>query len=196
MGNWLKNIYIFSMLFVAACLVGCGEAALEKKLPADTAAFGAAHFGMTDTVFRKTLKGDTNIVIENSLFKLEPHFIPTDHRLYALRIISPERTRFNYDDLLITDMNTLVGCMVHLYGGPARYFNRPKTEDLRSNEIEWYCLWNFANKEIRIGIAQQAQKRDFYYNGDKYIAVCQIVNKPLKQVANQSLIYLDTNPSL
>lgn len=164
-----------------------------KVLPPDTAAFGAAHFGMTKKDYNDKLKGDTIIVIENTVFTLKPYFIPKDKRLYALRLLSADQPHEQFKIRLIADMNTMVQQMVNLYGGPTQYFNQPKAEELQPKQIEWYCFWNNPKKEIKIGIAQLKTDDRVFRDTRRYMAVCQIVNKPLQQVAHSQLIYLDLN---
>lgn len=134
------------------------------------------------------------MLIENSVFTLKPYFIPQGNRLYALRLLSTDQPHDQFKTRLISDMNTLVQQMVNLYGGPTRYFNQPKAEELQPNQIEWYCFWNNPKKEIKIGIAQLKTNDQVLRDTRRYMAVCQIVNKPLQEVAHSQLIYLDLNP--
>ena|SRR6185312_8469624 len=132
---------VFAYLSIGVCLTACkGNMGLKQALPPDTAAFGAAHFGMTDKIYRETVKDDTVIQVENTVFTLKPYFIPQDRRLYALRLLSPDQPRDKFKTRLIADMETMVQQMVNLYGGPVQYFDQPKAEDLEPNRVKWYCF--------------------------------------------------------
>ncbi len=164
---------------------------IEKVIPKqpDTAAFEAVHFGMIEKNYNSTIK-DTVVILGNNLFTLHPFFIPDDRRLYMLQIRSSEAPRAKFDTQLLQEMKELIEEMTDLYGNPGQWHGVPKSDKLEEGKVMWNCRWIYLNKEIKVGIGRLGDKENgFYGPPQRYVAVCEIVNKPLLKIANQQIVY-------
>ena len=169
--------------------MGCSNQT-KKNLPADTVAYGNLNFGVKESEYLKKYK-DSTVMIENGVYQLKPFFIPHDHRLYMLHLISESRHTADITPFVIDDMNTLVNKMISVYGNPTIYLKMGDTKQLEPNKVSWYCRWILKNKLILIGTARIKDDDTYYRDNRNYVAVCEITNVPLKAIANTQILYLE-----
>lgn len=171
---------VFSFLFTACH-------GIKQPGQPDNVAYGTIRFGMKAETYLPLYK-DTVLVIENSLFKLNPFFIPSSHRLYMLRLESDTYEGKGYNQRLQQDVKTLTSQFIDLYGNPTLYHHQFKQDELEEGKVGWLSEWIFKNKLIHIGIAHIHPPDKTYDYGPQYKAVCEIISKPLQAIANEQLI--------
>lgn len=181
------------MFVLGISLASCGgprKTDYDKPSLPDTAAFEKAHFGMTDKEYDKLAK-DTIAMVGNSIFALHPFFIPKDRRMYRLQLRSYEVGQPKFDTNIKTCTGDLIDYFTTLYGYPHHMYDDPKIAEMEPRHVIWKCEWDYPNKIIKVGVAQLPVNKELWVDNRKFIAVCEITNKPLLKVANEQVIYTD-----
>lgn len=179
----------YILLIATITCIGCSSKQ-TKPLTPDSVAYGTINFGIKKAIYLNIYK-DSSAMIGNSVYQLKPYFIPDDHRLYMLQLLSQERHYADIDTWITNDMKTLTAKMISLYGDPTIYLKMNDIKQLEPNQVSWYCKWEFQDKLIAVGAARLFDK-NVYYGVDyrNYEAVCEITNKPLKKIADTQQYYI------
>jgi len=180
----------YILLITGIFFVGCASKQTKPSIP-DSVAYETINFGIKKATYFK-IYNDSSAMIGNSVYQFKPYFIPDDHRLYMLQLLSPQRHYADIDTWITNDMKTLKDKMISLYGNPTISLNMSDIKQLEPNRVSWYCKWEFQDKLITVGAARLSDNQNNYYSVDyrNYEAVCEITNKPLKKIADTQQYYI------